>query len=175
MAEDFAYQQSITREAISVDHAWLLAQVANDVSFHLLQQNQSWNAFNLPSFDASLISNHHSYALYCGNEDQVDFSYNYQALNHEQTVIFEEIITAVEKRSNQILFYIDGPGGSGKTYLNNTLLTYARSHGHKALAVASTGIASTLLLGGSTAHSQFEIPIDLSDHSTCNMQHQQAI
>jgi hypothetical protein len=90
-------------------------------------------------------------------------------LNHDQKVIFEEVIAAVEKRSNQILFYIDGPGGSGKTYLNNTLLTYARSQGHKSLAVASTGIASTLLLGGNTAHSQFEIPIDLSEYSTCNI------
>ena len=26
-----------------------------------------------------------------------------------------------------------------------------------------------LLLGGNTAHSQFEIPIDLSEHSTCNI------
>lgn len=40
------------------------------------------------------------------------------------------------------------------------------------MAVASTGIASTLLLGGNTAHSQFEIPLDLSEHSTCNISKQ---
>jgi hypothetical protein len=56
-----------------------------------------------------------------------------------------------------------------KTFLNNTILTYAQSHNYIALAVASTGIASMLLLGGNTAHSQFEIPLDLSEHSTCNI------
>jgi hypothetical protein len=39
----------------------------------------------------------------------------------------------------------------------------------QALAVASTGIASTLLLGGNTAHLQFEIPIDLLECSTCSI------
>jgi hypothetical protein len=161
MAEDFAYQQSITREAITADHPWLLAQVATDISSYLSQQNQS------PSFDSSLCSQSPS------NEDQVDLLYDHHMLNHDQQLIFDELIAAVEKRSNQIPFYIiDGPGGgSGKTYLNNTLLTHVRSHTHKALAVASTGIASTLLLDGNTAHSQFEIPRDLSEHSTCNMQH----
>jgi hypothetical protein len=86
-------------------------------------------------------------------------------------VIFDEIVGALERRNSvgNFLFYVDGPGGSGKTYLNNTILTFARSHNHKALAVASTGIASMLLLGGKTAHSQFEIPLELSEQSTCNI------
>jgi hypothetical protein len=37
------------------------------------------------------------------------------------------------------------------------------------LAVASSGIASLLLLGGRTAHSRFKIPIDLHNESTCNI------
>jgi hypothetical protein len=37
------------------------------------------------------------------------------------------------------------------------------------LQVASSGIASLLLLGGKTAHSRFKIPIDLHDESTCNI------
>ncbi len=37
------------------------------------------------------------------------------------------------------------------------------------LAVASTRIASLLLLGGRTAYSRFKIPINLHDESTCNI------
>jgi len=37
------------------------------------------------------------------------------------------------------------------------------------LAVASSGIASFLLLGGRIAHSRFKIPIDLHDELTCNI------
>lgn len=35
--------------------------------------------------------------------------------------------------------------------------------------MASSGITSLLLLGGRTAHSRFAIPIQLSDHSTCEI------
>ncbi len=37
------------------------------------------------------------------------------------------------------------------------------------LAIASSGIASLLLLGDKTAHSRFKISIDLHDESTCNI------
>ena len=37
-------------------------------------------------------------------------------------------------------FFIDGPGGTGKTFLYDTLLAYVRGHGGIALAVASSGI-----------------------------------
>ncbi len=46
------------------------------------------------------------------------------------------------------IFFIDGPGGSGKTYLYNTILAILRKSGKKALAVASSGIASGLLMVG---------------------------
>ena len=43
------------------------------------------------------------------------------------------------------------------------VLAYARRGGKIALAVASSGIAATLLLGGRTAHVVFKIPLDLKD------------
>jgi len=43
------------------------------------------------------------------------------------------------------------------------------------LAVASSGIASLLLLGSKTAHSTFKIPIDLHDESTCNITQQMKV
>ena len=66
---------------------------------------------------------------------------------------------------------MDGPGGSGKTFLQNLVLAHRRLQGQVALAVASSVIAATLLAGGTTAHSRFKIPINgLDDDSTCAIQ-----
>ena len=64
---------------------------------------------------------------------------------------------------------MDGPDGTGKTFLYNTLLTNIRSNGDIALAVASSEIAAFLISGGRTAHSRFKIPINLDLCSTCNI------
>lgn len=76
------------------------------------------------------------------------------------------------------MFFVDGPGGTGKTFLYNTLLTYVRSQPAKiAIAVASSGIAALLLNGGQTAHSRFGIPISLHARSICTIpvQSQEAV
>jgi PIF1-like helicase len=72
------------------------------------------------------------------------------------------------------MFFLDGPGGTGKTFVENLLLAYVRSHNGLgvALAVASSGIASLLLMNGRTAYSRFRIPIQLDDQSSCNISNQ---
>ena len=68
------------------------------------------------------------------------------------------------------LFFVDGPGGTGKTYLFNTLLKAVRSgHDGFALAVASSGTAALLLAGGRTAHSMFKIPLETSSTTICGI------
>ena len=47
--------------------------------------------------------------------------------------------------------------------------------GHIVLCVASSGIASTLLLNGSTAHSMFKIPVPCKEDSSCNVNKQSAL
>jgi hypothetical protein len=56
------------------------------------------------------------------------------------------------------LFYINGFGGSGKTYFYNTLLPSNRKKGDIAIAMASSGIASLLLENGRTSHFKLKIP-----------------
>jgi len=43
------------------------------------------------------------------------------------------------------------------------------------LVIASSKIASLLLLGGRTAHSRFKISINLHDESTCNITQQMKV
>ncbi|KAF2345078.1 DNA helicase Pif1-like, partial [Trinorchestia longiramus] len=61
-------------------------------------------------------------------------------------------------------FFLAGPGGSGKTYLYNTL-TYIKSQGKTVLPFATTGIAADLLSGGRTVHNGFKIPVPVLDTS----------
>src|SRR5215467_8441963 len=66
-------------------------------------------------------------------------------------------------------YFLDAPGGTGKTFVFNTLLARVRKVGDIALAVATSGIAALLLEGGVTAHSRFKIPLNIDEISTCNI------
>jgi PIF1-like helicase len=57
------------------------------------------------------------------------------------------------------VFFLQGFGGTGKTFLINLVLAKIRADGGIALSTASSGIAATLLDGGTTAHSRFKIPV----------------
>ncbi|OWZ15074.1 Helitron helicase [Phytophthora megakarya] len=81
---------------------------------------------------------------------------------------FDHVISAVESPEvGQKLFFDDGPGGTGKLVLLVQLLAKVRLEGGVAIVVASSGIATTLLTGGRTAHSMFRIPLQPNEHSTC--------
>lgn len=64
---------------------------------------------------------------------------------------------------------MNGPRGTGKTRVQNTVMARLHSKQQIALAVASSGIASTLLKGGRTAHSRFKIPLDATASATCGI------
>jgi hypothetical protein len=90
------------------------------------------------------------------------------SLNDDQRNTYETILNAVTKKEGK-LFFVYGSGGTSKTFVWTTFLSYLRGQGKIVLVVASSGIASLLLMGGRTAHSRFKIPIDLHDESTCNI------
>ncbi|XP_055910686.1 uncharacterized protein LOC129945050 [Eupeodes corollae] len=95
---------------------------------------------------------------------------NLPKLNSEQKLAFSQIKESVDLHKGK-LFFIDAPGGTGKTFLINLLLAKYRSEGKIVLAVASSGIAATLLSGGRTAHSTFKLPINIIAHeeATCSI------
>ncbi|XP_071694710.1 uncharacterized protein [Rutidosis leptorrhynchoides] len=92
----------------------------------------------------------------------------HNSLTPEQLAIYEKVIAAVTQKKGG-LFFLYGPGGTGKTFVYNTILTKLRSEKMIVLAVASSGIASLLLPGGRTAHSRFVIPLELMENSTCGI------
>ena len=99
---------------------------------------------------------------------------NQDKLTDEQRMVYD---TLMENLDSGGFFFIDAPGGTGKTFLSKLLLADVRRQGHTALAVASSGIAATLLPGGRTAHSTFKLPLDLTsdDMPTCNVTRNSAV
>ena len=92
-------------------------------------------------------------------------------LNHDQLAAFNSIMNVIEQKQSKI-FFVDGPGGTGKTFLYRALIANLRSKGHIVLATASSGIAATLLPGGRTTHSRFKIPINPEPSSFCRISKQ---
>ncbi|UYV69427.1 hypothetical protein LAZ67_6003542 [Cordylochernes scorpioides] len=88
----------------------------------------------------------------------------------EQKEACDRILSKIDSNAGG-LYFIDAPGGTGKTFLINLLLTKVRSTGDIALSTASSGIAATLLHGGRTAHSTFKLPLDLTrdEVPVCNL------
>jgi hypothetical protein len=85
-------------------------------------------------------------------------------LNQNQT--YDAVEHSVRAKCGQT-FFVYGYGGTGKTFLWNTLLNSIRGQGKIALAVASSGIAALLLPGGRTLHSRFKLPLNVQEHSMC--------
>ncbi|XP_076899646.1 uncharacterized protein LOC143553551 [Bidens hawaiensis] len=89
-------------------------------------------------------------------------------LNCEQLQIYEKVMHS-QNTNSQLLLFVYGHGGTGKTFLWTTIISALRSKGKVVLAVVSSGIASLLLPSGRTAHSRFKIPIELTERSTCDI------
>ncbi|CAN1725750.1 ATP-dependent DNA helicase pif1 [Linum perenne] len=106
------------------------------------------------------------------NEEQMRdvFNTNYRKLNEEQKRAFDMITTAVHEKNGKC-FFVEGPGGTGKTFLWKVISAKLRSEGKIVLCVATSGIAALLMEGGRTAHSKFHIPIKLTETSTCDIFH----
>ena len=65
------------------------------------------------------------------------------------------------------LFFIDGPSGTGNTFVYTLLLGTVHSQGNKIITVASSGLAALLMPGGRTAHSHLGIRIPVDGATYC--------
>lgn len=94
-------------------------------------------------------------------------------LNRGQRAMYDRIVGAVNSNLQSAnVFFVDSPGGGGKTFTTNLLLAKVRSQNAIALACASSGIAALLLDGGVTAHSRFTLPIPIGEGAMCNIKAQ---
>ena len=92
----------------------------------------------------------------------------YNQLNLDQLLAYKNIIDRVVS-GKPGFFFVSGYGGTGKTFLWSSIISYLRGKERIVLTVASSGVAALLLPGGRTAHSRFKIPISLDDTRTCDI------
>eukprot|EP00889_Picochlorum_renovo_P008954 jgi/Picre1/35984/NNA_003441.t1 len=103
-----------------------------------------------------------------------DIEANVAKLNQQQRAAFDQILEAVnaceseENSSGCHVFFLDGIGGSGKTFLYKTLLMKLRKQSQEerergehpiAVAMASNGLPAQLLPNGTTVHRRFRLPV----------------
>ncbi|GFQ70200.1 ATP-dependent DNA helicase [Trichonephila clavata] len=95
---------------------------------------------------------------------------NILKLTCEQKGIYDRIMQMINDGVGGT-FFLDAPGGNGKTFLIKLILATVRSKNGIALALASPGIAATLLPGGRTAHSALKLPLNIQTIETpmCNI------
>ena len=181
LCEDFLYQNHQSTQDIQDNNiSSTIEHMALNQLNHYLQLNGK-SLIDFPNMPHSLenISNNSNNN---NNSDQLiheERSYNtiqlenilhnnIPLLNENQHAIYDAVMHAIEHNLSE-WFFVDGPGGTGKTFLYNTILAKIRSCNEIALDVASSGIAALLIDGGRTAHSWFKIPIKLNESLTCNI------
>jgi hypothetical protein len=119
-----------------------------------------WDNFDLPAVIATELD-------YDQHTETANHEETLRSLNEEQRAAYDTITRTTADNPEQAHFFIQGAGGTGKTFLYRVLCHYYRSQGDIVLCVASSGIASLLLPGGTTAHSRFKIPVPCFDESHC--------
>ncbi|XP_057778382.1 uncharacterized protein LOC130997139 [Salvia miltiorrhiza] len=165
MSEDFkrdantSIRQRVSKTLLSL--RVLLESMGKDIN--------SYDLPTIPSYDANIENN-------CSREIQDEMSIQIPEedqdaelkLNDDQRKAFSMILSSIQKAEGGI-FFIDGPGGTGKTFLYRALLAHLRLRKHIALATATSGVAAGIMPGGRTAHSRFKIPINSDETSECSI------
>ncbi|XP_022014958.1 uncharacterized protein LOC110914479 [Helianthus annuus] len=148
--------------------------VLTEISVLLQSMGKNINEFDLPKItdDVNLQdAGYHELQEEYGIVLEPEHLSAKDSLNPDQKNVFDEIMMHVDNDLPGV-FFIDGQGGTGKTFLYIALLTEIWSRGLIALATASSGAAANNMQGGRTAHSRFKIPLNLENNSMCNIKKQ---
>ena len=144
------------------------AMVSYDIEAKLSEQGQSFADFGIlpPTIfcPIQIESMNKKEELHVGRK-------MYETLNENQRQAADETLAAYYRRpvTTASCFFIDGPGGTRKTHLYNTLCHLLKGQGVRVLTVAWRGIAANLLPEGRTAHSRFQFLLPLLETSTSSI------
>jgi RecG-like helicase len=130
------------------------------------------STYNLPQISAKYINNTNQLVEEELNYDiqslEIEANKLYCQLNNDQNNAFHEIVTSVINKEPKF-FFVCGHGGTGETFLWNTIISFLRAQQKIILIVASSGVASLLLPNGRTTHSRFKIPVDINELCVCDI------
>ncbi|KAK4519140.1 uncharacterized protein ATC70_009449 [Mucor velutinosus] len=188
LSEDFIHEiqqsQAVPQELTDAQLESCYQKALIDISRKLMTHGKSVKNYpELPQIDESVFNQEDEELRSLFDQELVGYNLETLAtevriyeerMNADQLQIYNTVLNSVNNPGLGIptCFFIDGPGGTGKTYLYHALLTKVRAESGIALATASSGIAATLLPGGRTAHSTFKIPLKTDQTSTCHFSKQ---
>jgi superfamily II DNA or RNA helicase len=149
----------MVEQMVLIDIQKLLESMQKDIKMYPLPDIDD-------TYDASLDIHREIFekASIEANEDDVALS---NTLNVEQRAAYNEIMSTVDTEHGG-LFFVDGPGGTGKTYLYKALLATIRSQKKIVVATTSSGVTASIMPSGRTAHSRFKIPLTIDDGAFCS-------
>ncbi|XP_062208999.1 uncharacterized protein LOC133910713 [Phragmites australis] len=169
MSEDYRRINPCTlavQQMVLIDIRNMLQSMGKDIrSFPLSEIDEAHDTANgVPReiFEESTIEIDHEHATLS------------DSLNAEQRAVYDEILSAIDSDEGGV-FFVDGPGGTGKTFLYKALLATIRGQEKIAVATATSGVAASIMHGGRTAHSRFKIPLNVDDGAFCSFTKQSGI
>lgn len=151
----------------SLNNDQIYKMALSEIESILNENNRSLLEFD---FEKSQIESNENY-FELSAFDIETFELNMNSLTLEQKKIYDLILNSIDDKENfeNKIFFIDSPGGTGKTFLLNTIIKKVLINKKIPISVASSGIAALLLINGKTAHSTFGIPIEVTENSSSSI------
>ncbi|XP_044597970.1 uncharacterized protein LOC123274429 [Cotesia glomerata] len=104
------------------------------------------------------------------SQEQEDPQLLYNKLNAQKKEIVDLVVDSLNNTGlntpSPNCIYIDGPGGSGKTFIYKTLYQILTNDNKQVCTMAYTGIAATLLPNGKTVHKTFGLLVPMFSDSS---------
>ena len=142
----------------SLQHFGIIAIAPTDeVRTQVQLMDQVFRVATLPLVRRELLA-------YDAAQEFHSYQEKYRMLQPAQKNLVDQVLQATGTA-----FFLDAVGGAGKTFCENLILSKLRSQGKIAVAVATSGIAATLLQGGKTAQGHLKLPIIYADGCTWNI------
>jgi len=164
------YENQVYRNAMMKD--WLefnrdsltprqaLNELLREIQSRLLKDNKTMELYGLPTPPDTSTELKREIDKYDSME-QLQLFNHLNILypnNYGQKNVQDVILNAIDNGGKKF-FFIDGPGGTGKTTVINKLVAAIRSKGKLVKICASTTLAATLYDDATTAHNLFNFPV----------------
>ena len=112
------------------------------------------------------------------DEEKAIYKKMYGKMNDKQKEITKKIKKLLKNKNEYFnvngiktrCVFINGAGGTGKTFIYKALYHYSRYKGYYGFNTSFSGIASTLLPEGRTVHNLFKLPVPLHHESNSNIE-----
>ena len=142
--------------------------ILQDLESQLTMHGLSLSSFHLPEPDP----NFDELITFDEVEAQEEATSLMNLLNTDQRRLYDDVLSTLSRNDqNAKAIFLDGPGGTGKTFLYRALINRLIAERKSVVVAATTGLAAILLEGGRTVHSTFGIPLEVSSDTISLIKH----